>query len=271
MGAILNREVIHGCKNASVAADQYLLVEEPLSIRVQNKPYSIIMRTPGDEIPHAAGFCLAEGIVDRRDDFLTINYCDEMDQNTVNVVVKQSRYDEIPHILKRRGFISQTSCGVCGKEVVNDLYQTIKPLRGSGQIDIEMALECVRELPGYQSIGHDTRSSHAAALYDSTYNLLSVAEDIGRHNALDKATGELFLEQRLHDASLIILSSRISYELVQKAGRARVSAILAISRPTSLAVELAEKLNIAVACLAREGGLYIYCGEHRFKGKGEGI
>lgn len=266
MAAILNREVIHGHKNGSVSSSQYLLVEEPLSIRIQDKPYSVIMRTPGDEIPHAAGFCLAEGIVDRRDDFSTINYCDEMDQNVVDVVVKQSRYDEIPQILERRGFISQTSCGVCGKEVVNDLYQTIKPLTDKSQIDVGMAMNSIKKFPSYQSVGRDTRSSHAAALYDSTFDLLSVAEDIGRHNALDKAIGKLFLEQKLHEASLIILSSRISYELVQKAGRARIPAILAISRPTSLAVELAEKLNISVACLARRGGLYIYCGEHRFEG-----
>ena len=108
-----------------------------------------------------------------------------------------------------------------------------------------------------------TRASHAAALYSTDLKLLSVAEDVGRHNALDKAIGKLFLDRRLESASLLILSSRVSYELVQKAARARISIIFAVSRPTSLAVELASKLNMTIACLAEDSGLYIFCGEDR--------
>jgi FdhD protein len=87
---------------------------------------------------------------------------------------------------------------------------------------------------------------------------------VGRHNALDKAIGKVFLNRNLDEASLLILSSRISYELVQKAARARIPVILAFSRPTSLAVELASKLNMTLACLAKGSGLYIFCGENRF-------
>jgi FdhD protein len=110
-----------------------------------------------------------------------------------------------------------------------------------------------------------TRASHAAVLYTPDLDLLSVAEDVGRHNAVDKAIGKLFLEGKLEKALLLILSSRISYELVQKAARARIPIILALSRPTSLAVELASKLNMTLACLAEDSGLYIFCGEHRMK------
>jgi len=90
-----------------------------------------------------------------------------------------------------------------------------------------------------------------------------VAEDVGRHNALDKSIGKVFLDRKLQNVSLLILSSRISYELVQKAARARIPVILAMSRPTSLAVELASRLNITLACLANESGLYIFCAPHR--------
>ena len=148
---------------------------------------------------------------------------------------------------------------------MGDLCHFIQPLTDETKIDMGMALKCIEKLPGHQVLGRSTRSSHASALYNSHFDLLSIAEDVGRHNALDKAIGKLFLDRKLHEASFLILSSRISYELVQKAGRASIPIILAVSRPTSLAVELAEKLNIAVACLAREGGMYIYCGEHRFK------
>ena len=110
-----------------------------------------------------------------------------------------------------------------------------------------------------------TSASHAAAIYNSDFRLLSVAEDVGRHNALDKAIGKLFLNRTLATASILVLSSRISFELVQNAARARIPIILAISRPTSLAVELASQLNITLAALAKKSGLYTFCNEHRLK------
>ncbi len=242
-----------------------LLGEEPLSIRIQGNPYSVVMRTPGDEIPHVAGFCLGEGIVDSPDDIATIAFCDGTDTNVVTMTLTESRRDKISQHLNRRGFISQTSCGICGKEVVQELLQAIEPLSKTTCLDPEKALYCLEKLSDHQPLRDKTRASHAAALYNSDFELLSVAEDVGRHNALDKAIGKLFLGHKLADASLLTLSSRISYELVQKAGRAKIPAILALSRPTSLAVELASQLNMTLACLAEETGLYIFCGGHRLK------
>lgn len=243
-----------------------LIGEEPLAIRIEGKPYSVVMRTPGDELAHAAGFCLAEGIVDTPDDISTISCCDDGDANVVTVTLNKSRRNEIVNILERRGFISQTSCGICGKEIVKDLYQMIQPVGDNTRIDAGSALECLENLSQYQPLRDKTRASHAAALFSSDFKLLSVAEDVGRHNALDKAVGRLFLDRTLEEAFLLALSSRISYELVQKAARARVPVILAFSRPTSLAVQLASKLNMTLACLAENSGLYIFCGEHRLNG-----
>jgi len=98
---------------------------------------------------------------------------------------------------------------------------------------------------------------------DRDGNNLAVAEDVGRHNALDKAIGKVFLENRLEEAALLVLSSRTSYELVQKAGRARIPVVVSVSRPTSLAVDLARRLNMTLACLAPGYGLLIFCGEER--------
>jgi FdhD protein len=139
----------------------------------------------------------------------------------------------------------------------------IRPVSGNTRMHAGLALECLENLPQHQSLRDKTRASHAAALYSSDFKLLSVAEDVGRHNALDKAIGKLFLDRRLDEAILLTLSSRISYELVQKAAQARIQVILAFSRPTSLAVELASELNMTLACLADPAGLYIFCGEHR--------
>ncbi len=263
METSLNHPVIHWDKTLDTSSEHKLIGEEPLLIQVEGKPYSVVMRTPGDELAHVAGFCLAEGIVDVPDDIQILAHCESIDSNVVTVTLEEARKGKISDLLKRRSFISQTSCGICGKEVVNELYQIIHPLTDDTQIGAKEALGCLENLSRHQPMRKKTRASHAAALYTPDLELLSVAEDVGRHNALDKAIGKLFLEGKLEKALLLILSSRISYELVQKAARARIPIILALSRPTSLAVELASKLNLTLACLAEDSGLYIFCGEHR--------
>jgi FdhD protein len=263
VGTIINRPVVYWDPASRGSSTHRLLAEEPLSIRVQGNPYTVVMRTPGDELAHAAGFCLGEGIVDTPADVVSLAFCDDTDTNVVTVTLTPERRRIIGGHLERRGYISQTSCGLCGKELVEELYQKIRPLDDQRCVDIQRARTCLESLSGHQTLREITRTSHAAALFNTEGALLSVAEDVGRHNALDKAIGKLFLEQRLAEASLLVLSSRISYELVQKAARARIPIILAVSRPTALAVELALKLNITLACLARGFGLYIFCGQRR--------
>ncbi len=237
-----------------------LIGEEPLFIRIQGKPYSVVMRTPGDEIAHVAGFSLGEGIVDSPDDIASIAFYDGSDTNVVTVTLKPSREEKITEQLDRRGYISQTGCGLCGKE----MYQMIQPIPdNTDKTEIKTALNCLENLSQHQPLRRITRSSHASAIYDSDYTLLSVAEDVGRHNALDKAIGKIFLDNKLEHARILTLSSRISYELVQKAARARIPVIFAVSRPTALAVELASELNMTLASLAKDGGLFVFCGEDR--------
>ena len=244
-----------------------MLGEEPLSIRVQGNPYSVVMRTPGDEIELVAGFCLTEGIIDTADDYKSMAFCDGEDTNTVAVTLKPSRREQISQILDRRGFISQTSCGLCGKEIVKDLFQKIQPLKNNGFIDIDRAHTCLAEITRYQPLRHQTRAAHAAVLFDSNFKLLASAEDVGRHNAVDKVIGKVFLAKKLDQAALLVLSSRISFELVQKAARARIPIILAISRPTALAVQLATELNITLATQSTDGpGLFIFCAAQRLIG-----
>lgn len=256
-------QVIRCEKGLCRSADHELIQEEPLLIRVDDKPYSVVMRTPGDEIAHAAGFCLGEGLVESRDDLATIGFCRDLDPNVVEVRLKPERREKIPEILERRGFISQTSCGICGKEMVKDIYQTLTPTENNIEIDIEKIFGCVEKLSENQAYYSSTRGSHAAMLVDSRLETLSFAEDVGRHNGLDKAIGKLLLAGNLKDAVMVVLSSRISYELVQKAARARVAILVSESRPTALAVEMGKTLNLTLACIAREHELIIFCGEKR--------
>jgi FdhD protein len=221
------------------------------------------MRTPGEEKAHVAGFCLGEGIVDNPEDITNIAFCDGEDTNVATVTLTAARRTKIADHLDRRTYISQTSCGICGKSVVADLVQALSPLIDGEPLDGKGALDRLLHLGDYQPLRDKTRAAHGAAIYDHAFNQLSVAEDVGRHNALDKAIGLLFVDGRLPQARLLTLSSRISYELVQKAARARIPVILAISRPTALAVELATALNITLASLGKGGSLMVYCNPQR--------
>jgi len=240
-----------------------LIREEPLSIRVGGSPYAVIMRTPGDEIAHTAGFCLSEGLVDSPGDFGSLAFCDGSDTNVVAVTLTPARRRRVSGLLDRRGYISQTSCGICGKTVVDELSQLLTPLPRRPEPDFRKTVDALLTLVRRQPLRDRTRATHAAALCSSELKILAVAEDVGRHNALDKAIGRLFLDRTLDQASILLLSSRISYELVQKAVRAGLGHIFSISRPTSLALELSRSLGITIGCLSPGDGLYIFDRQER--------
>ncbi|MFO7707177.1 MAG: formate dehydrogenase accessory sulfurtransferase FdhD [Desulfobacterales bacterium] len=239
------------------------LGEEPLLIRIDGKPYSVVMRTPGEELVHAAGFCLGEGIADSPDDFAAIGYCEDLDPNVIEVRLKPERREKIRDLLERKSFVSQTSCGICGKEMVADIYQVVAPTADPFQVSIDQVLKCIDRLAEKQVIHRRTRGAHAAMLIDRRLEMVSFAEDVGRHNALDKAIGKAFVARRLSEAVLLILSSRISYEMVQKAARAKIPIVVGMSRPTALAAEMGRALNMTLACTARQSELIIVCGEGR--------
>jgi FdhD protein len=240
-----------------------LIGEEPLLIRIDEKPYSVVMRTPGEEVFHAAGFCLGEGIVDSPDDFMTIGYCKDLDPNVIDIRLQPERRGKVRNLLERRGFVSQTSCGICGKEMIKDLYQVLTPAENGLKIEINSIFDCINKLPENQKYYKRTRGSHAAMILDNQLEIISFAEDVGRHNALDKAIGKGFINRKLHEAAILILSSRISYELVQKAARAHLPIMISKSRPTALAAEMGKALNMTLACAGKNSEFILVCGENR--------
>jgi FdhD protein len=258
--------MLHREKGRDEITEQALILEEPISFRIQGRSYAVVMRTPGEEIAHAAGFCLAEGIVSAPEDIATIGFCSEEDTNVVTVTLTPERRKKVGPLIDRRGFVSQTSCGICGKEMIEDLHQIMVPRSKKTAVSIEDAKACTTSLEAHQVLYEETGSSHAAMIFNENFTLLSSAEDVGRHNALDKAVGKIFLAGRIDDAFLAVLSSRISYELVQKAGRAGVEVIVGLSRPTALAVDLARSLNISLATSGKRGGFSVFCGKERFMG-----
>lgn len=240
-----------------------LIGEEPFLINIDEKPYSVVMRTPGEEIFHAAGFCLGEGIAGSSDDFKTIGYDKDLDPNIIDIWLTSERKEKIHDILERKIFVSQTSCGICGKEMVRDLYQKISPAKDSFTVEIGSIFDCINKLSENQNYYQSTRGSHAAIIFDSQLEKLSFAEDVGRHNALDKAIGKAFMNKQLSKAKILVLSSRISYELIQKSARAQIPVMISNSRPTALAVEMGKSLNMTLAFPVKESELIIVCGEER--------
>lgn len=245
--------------------EQKLIAEEPLSIRVEGVPYSVVMRTPGDEIFHTAGFCLAEGLIDHPDDIEKIGYCSEAGVNVATVTLVPERRKKVKNLLKRKGFVSQTSCGICGKELIKDLYQILTPIKEITCMSGNQAMDCVNQLPKHQQLHNMTHAAHAAMIFDTALKPVAIKEDVGRHNALDKAIGRVFMEGDIDTAYMAVLSSRISYELVQKAARARLQVVIGISRPTALAVELGSSINMTIAS-ARESKLFVYSVRERIDG-----
>ncbi|MBW1806700.1 MAG: formate dehydrogenase accessory sulfurtransferase FdhD [Deltaproteobacteria bacterium] len=238
--------------------------EEPLLVRIDEKPYSVVMRTPGDELFQVAGFCLGEGIADSPDDFKAIGYDEHLDPNVIDIWLKPERSEKIRDVLGRRGFISQTSCGICGKELIEDLYQKLTPLEDGFKVETSRIFDCIDKLDQNQDFYQTTRCSHAALIFDKQLQEISFAEDVGRHNALDKAIGKAFMKSKLSKAGIVVLSSRNSFELVQKAARAQLAVMISNSRPTALAVEMGKTLNMTLA-FPDKSELVIVCGENRIK------
>ena len=242
-----------------------MIGEEPLSIRIDDRPYVVVMRTPGEEVHQAAGFCLGEGIVGSPEHFDVIGYDEAQDPNMIDVWLRPERRLEIHDRLERRGFISQTSCGICGKAMLEDLEQRVSPARDGFTIHVDEVFACIETLSRMQAHYETTRCSHAALLFDEDLRVLSLAEDVGRHNALDKAIGKPFMEGTLPRAVMAVLSSRNSYELTQKAARARLQVVISNSRPTGLAVSMGKALNMTLAYPDGESDIVVVCGEHRMR------
>jgi len=243
---------------------QDFALEEPLSIRVDDEPYSIVMRTPGDEIAHAAGFCFAEGLIDSKNDIASITFCSD-DENSITLKLTEKRKDMVSGKIKNGCYLSQTSCGICGREMIDDLIKNLNAINTDTEITYSQINECINKFSGVQELYIRTRGTHAVMLFDRNLNIIGKAEDVGRHNAMDKAIGTLFLTNKLSDVFLAVVSSRLSFEMIQKSARAKIPIIVSMSNPTSMAVDLGSKLNMTLICQNKKAGFIVPCGENRIK------
>ena len=257
------------------ARDDVLSVEEPLEIRLSGRRFTATMRTPGDDDLLTRGLLFSEGVARDNDDFENISLATRCrDDGTELVNVADVTLHETPDAaspLWDRALISNSSCGLCGKASVEAMTARVKPL-ASTRKDERIALETLFALPGkmraQQEVFARTGGLHAAAIFDFSGECRALYEDIGRHNATDKAIGrglvEGWLPQRDSDAPLLLLvSGRASFEIVQKALVARIPIVCAVSAASNLAAELAAVNGQTLIGFLREKSATIYGGEER--------
>lgn len=273
---VANWSVVALRKDGSQASKPDLLVtEEPLEIRVESprqsaQPVAVTMRTPGHDFELAVGFLFTEGMVHRPADIVSVRYCQLPDsaEQQFNVVTVDLAvpFDEA---LSRRGMVTSASCGICGTSSIEQLTQNVSRIDAAvGPVVTAQLLTSLPEIIRRAQPTFDrTGGLHAAGLVDSQGDAFCVREDIGRHNAVDKVIGKAVLDLRVPiDAHVLVVSGRLSFEIIQKAAMAGISFIAAVGAPSNLAVETADELGITVVGFVRDGAANIYTHRHRISG-----
>lgn len=248
--------------------------EEPLEIRLNRAPWSVTMRTPGQDFDLVAGFLVSEGVITRGADLAEISYGPGVNPDgtaSYNVVdVRLAAGVSPPDPERARQVYTSSSCGVCGTASIEAVRQTSAfDVAGDGlRITLPELLDLPDRLRGAQQVFDATGGTHAAGLFavddEGRAELVRVCEDVGRHNAVDKLVGWAVREDRLPLRRCVLqVSGRASFELVQKAWMAGIPALSAVSAPSSLAAELAQECGILLAGFSRGTSVNIYSGEER--------
>jgi FdhD protein len=230
-----------------------IAVEEPLEIRVDGEPVAVTMRTPGDDEALALGFLYGEGLIDGP------RAAGPGDDLAANVVEVTGPLDREP---SARRFYMSSSCGVCGKGALEEVAVSAPPLAGGPRVPRAVLADLPERLaqPAFERSG----GLHATGLFDANGDVVCVREDVGRHNAMDKVIGWALAEERLPlSDSVLCVSGRLAFELVQKAAVAGCPILVGIGAPTSLAVELAIDRGMTLCGFARAGRVNVYAGSER--------
>jgi FdhD protein len=239
-------------------------VEEPLEVRLHGKPFAVIMRTPGDDRALAAGFLFSEAVVRSAADLGAVEHCRHPDHpevfNIVDVyLLGDAAASREAHLAERRNVLTNSSCGLCGRVTIESLRTRAEPLRPSWSMKHEVAASMPDMLRERQRVFDGTGGLHAAGLFNADGVCSVSAEDVGRHNAVDKVIGAMLLDDCVPlDGYALAVSGRASYEIVQKAWFAGIGLVCAVSAPSSLAIDLADDAGITLLGFARGGGFNVY-------------
>ena len=246
------------------AAEDLAAVEEPLEVRLHGQSFAVIMRTPGDDRALTAGFLLSEGIVAGPDDLGAVEHCRHPDHpethNVVDVFLHGEAASGLARLLgERRNVLTNSSCGLCGRVTIESLQQRARPITSAWTMTREIVAALPDRLRERQVTFAETGGLHAAGLFQTDGTCDLIAEDVGRHNAVDKVVGAMLMENRVPlTAHALVVSGRTSFEIVQKAWVAGIALVCAVSAPSSLAIELANEAGITLLGFVRDGGFNVY-------------
>ncbi len=261
------RRVIRSRPGEAVADDDHVTVEEPLEIRVDGTSVAVVMRTPGDDLDLARGFLLTEGIVQQHSDIFEISQCPSQEGETGpgNVIdVLLTNPDAVDLSSLSRQVYTSSSCGICGRATLESVFQQFPPIESDFSIPGHVLYTLPQRLSEVQETFEKTGGLHASALFDGEGQLIIAREDVGRHNALDKVIGHEWQSAHLPlSQTMLLVSGRVSFELMQKALCAGIPMVVGVSAPSSLAIDCAESANQCLIGFLRGETMNIYTHSHR--------
>ena len=245
-----------------------LTIEHALAITINGKPFTVVMQTPGDEEDLARGLLFAEDVIKAS---TSISFEQQLNDacliESLNVSVDPLQLGE--GYMSARSLLSVSSCGICGKQSLEDLQiakGTIDSDQVKGILNLSQLFEMQKKMVDHQFNFSKTGGCHGVAAFDIDGNLLALKEDIGRHNAMDKVIGQLIRNQSLKAAKVIHFSGRLSYELVSKSFRAKIPIIMAVSAPSTLAIDFAKEYGITLLSFGRNDKATCYANCNRIIG-----
>jgi FdhD protein len=259
--------VVHRLRDGRLEVESdRLAVEAPLEIRVGAEPFTVLMRTPGDDTELVAGFLYSEGLIAGAGSILALAHPEALlDDDCQNVVAVELAPGADP--LRSRSFYASASCGVCGKTSIADLAIRAPVVTSALRIDRTLLETLPERLRAVQPVFAETGGLHGAALFDGGGTLLAAREDIGRHNAVDKLIGWALRQGLLPlSQAVLVVSGRLGFEIVQKAIVAGVPVVASVGAASSIAVSLAERFGLTLATFVKPGGLNLYGVTSRVRG-----
>lgn len=230
-------------------------VETALAMVYNGLSHAVMMVTPADLEDFAVGFTLSEGIAKSPDDIKAVEIRTHEEGLVAEIEISQSCFEQI--VEGRRNLVGQTGCGLCGIEDLEHAIRSFEPLDNRVAVDRQAIFRAVDGLREHQHLNRQTGAVHAAGFATSKGDYIAVREDVGRHNALDKLIGFLVRSGRLGEPGMVVLSSRCSFELVQKMLAVRLPVLVTISAPTSLAMDLARRYRLTLVALARSDSMLV--------------
>ena len=254
--------------SGSSLGNRSLPEETAVALTYNGGTYAVMMATPQDLRDFAVGFSLSEGVVNSAADIESLDLLRLGDGVELRMWLNEPKADRLRE--RRRHVAGPTGCGLCGIESIAEAMRPAAVVGHGRQFSSEEIMAAMRDLPSRQKLNIETRAVHAAAFWDATRGIVSLREDVGRHNALDKLAGALARSSVVTSEGIILLTSRVSVEMVQKSAAIGAPVMVSVSAPTALAVRMADAAGITLVAVARADGFEVFTHPHRISGAAVG-